>query len=148
MYIICSMHLIFHQMDCVNCQCLVQFADNTAHWSLFKDLRNLRVPESDDLCVICRSSKATHDNEIVLCHTCDRGYHQNCMQVSHIPSELHAGITYSIRTACRYHIYHQNCMQVSHNSSEPNTGITYTVRTACRYHIYHQNCMQVSHNPS
>uniref|UniRef100_A0A6A7FUS8 Polycomb protein Pcl n=1 Tax=Hirondellea gigas TaxID=1518452 RepID=A0A6A7FUS8_9CRUS len=66
---------------------MVQFADDTAHWSLFKDLRTLKVPESDELCAVCKSSKASRDNEIVLCYLCDQGYHQNCVQ-PHISQEL------------------------------------------------------------
>lgn len=61
---------------------MVQFEDSTAHWSLYKDLTKLKLPESDDLCVVCKSSKSWETNEIVLCHICEQGYHQDCLQVS------------------------------------------------------------------
>lgn len=69
------------QVDSENERCLVQFEDSTAHWSLYKDLTKLKLPESDDLCVICKSSKSWDTNEIVLCHICEQGYHQDCLQV-------------------------------------------------------------------
>ncbi|XP_042861960.1 PHD finger protein 19-like isoform X2 [Penaeus japonicus] len=67
-------------VDSENERCLVQFEDSTAHWSLYKDLTKLKLPESDDLCVICKSSKSWDTNEIVLCHICEQGYHQDCLQ--------------------------------------------------------------------
>ncbi|XP_045125199.1 metal-response element-binding transcription factor 2-like isoform X3 [Portunus trituberculatus] len=67
-------------VDSENERCLVQFEDSTAHWSLYKDLTKLKLPESDDLCVICKSSKSWETNEIVLCHICEQGYHQDCLQ--------------------------------------------------------------------
>ncbi|XP_076030555.1 polycomb protein Pcl isoform X2 [Oratosquilla oratoria] len=67
-------------VDAENERCLVQFEDSTAHWSLYKDLTKLKLPESDDLCVICKSSKSWETNEIILCHICDQGYHQDCLQ--------------------------------------------------------------------
>lgn len=69
------------QVDSENERCLVQFEDNTAHWSLYKDISKLKLPESDDLCVVCKSSKSWDTNEIVLCHICEQGYHQDCLQV-------------------------------------------------------------------
>ncbi|KAK3884408.1 hypothetical protein Pcinc_011311 [Petrolisthes cinctipes] len=67
-------------VDSENERCLVQFEDNTAHWSLYKDISKLKLPESDDLCVVCKSSKSWDTNEIVLCHICEQGYHQDCLQ--------------------------------------------------------------------
>ncbi|RXG61766.1 Metal-response element-binding transcription factor 2 [Armadillidium vulgare] len=67
-------------VDAENERCLIQFEDSTAHWSLYKDLAKLRLPESDELCVVCKSSKSYSCNEIVLCYICDQGYHQNCLQ--------------------------------------------------------------------
>ena len=85
-----SLFLIF-QVDSENERCLVQFEDSTAHWSLYKDLTKLKLPESDDLCVICKSSKSWETNEIVLCHICEQGYHQDCMQVSGLPGDPTTG---------------------------------------------------------
>ncbi|XP_068243045.1 metal-response element-binding transcription factor 2 isoform X1 [Palaemon carinicauda] len=67
-------------VDHENERCLVQFEDSTAHWSLYKDITKLKLPESDDLCVICKSSKSWDTNEIVLCYICEQGYHQDCLQ--------------------------------------------------------------------
>ncbi|XP_042214233.1 PHD finger protein 19-like isoform X1 [Homarus americanus] len=67
-------------VDSENERCMVQFEDSTAHWSLYKDITKLKLPESDDLCVICKSSKSWDTNEIVLCHICEQGYHQDCLQ--------------------------------------------------------------------
>ncbi|XP_045125197.1 metal-response element-binding transcription factor 2-like isoform X2 [Portunus trituberculatus] len=78
-------------VDSENERCLVQFEDSTAHWSLYKDLTKLKLPESDDLCVICKSSKSWETNEIVLCHICEQGYHQDCLQVSSLPDDTATG---------------------------------------------------------
>ncbi|XP_063846265.1 PHD finger protein 19-like isoform X2 [Scylla paramamosain] len=78
-------------VDSENERCLVQFEDSTAHWSLYKDLTKLKLPESDDLCVICKSSKSWETNEIVLCHICEQGYHQDCLQVSSLPGDTATG---------------------------------------------------------
>ncbi|XP_018007791.1 PHD finger protein 19 [Hyalella azteca] len=67
------------QVDEVEQQCLVQFADDTAHWSLYKDLRTLRQPTpAETCCVVCNSNKTCGDNCFVECCTCHQGYHQTC----------------------------------------------------------------------
>lgn len=91
-------------MDSENERCLVQFEDSTAHWSLYKDLTKLKLPESDDLCVVCKSSKSWETNEIVLCHICEQGYHQDCLQVSSPTGVTATGVRLKVnsgQTSCQ-----------------------------------------------
>jgi len=67
-------------VDSENERCMVQFQDSTAHWSLYKDLAKLKLPDSADVCVICKSSNRWDINEIILCCICQQGYHQDCVQ--------------------------------------------------------------------
>jgi len=67
-------------VDSENERCMVQFQDSTAHWSLYKDLAKLKLPDSADVCVICKSSNRWDTNEIILCCICQEGYHQDCLQ--------------------------------------------------------------------
>lgn len=67
-------------VDSENERCMVQFQDSTAHWSLYKDLAKLKLPDSADVCIICKSSNRWDSNEIILCCICQQGYHQDCVQ--------------------------------------------------------------------
>lgn len=89
---------LYFQVDSENERCLVQFEDSTAHWSLYKDLTKLKLPESDDLCVVCKSSKSWETNEIVLCHICEQGYHQDCLQVSSPSGVSPTGVRTKVNT--------------------------------------------------
>jgi len=67
------------QVD-ISCEkCLIQFGDDTERWSLFRDLKKVRIQEDSDIpCIICKSMQSSPTNEILLCHYCRRGYHQIC----------------------------------------------------------------------
>ena len=67
----------------ISCEkCLIQFGDDTERWSLFRDLKKVRIQEDSDIpCIICKSMQSSPTNEILLCHYCRRGYHQICHEV-------------------------------------------------------------------
>ncbi|KAF2368909.1 Zinc finger FYVE/PHD-type, partial [Trinorchestia longiramus] len=68
------------QVDEDELQCLVQFADGTSHWSLYKDLHSLKLPASETHCVTCKSAEIFEDNCIVFCSVCRHGFHQRCAE--------------------------------------------------------------------
>nr|XP_012151073.1 PREDICTED: polycomb protein Pcl isoform X2 [Megachile rotundata] len=68
------------EVDLAREKCLVKFMDNTSAWSSVKELTKLSIPDSDVMCVVCKTSQPKTDNDIIVCDKCGRGYHQLCHQ--------------------------------------------------------------------
>ena len=64
-------------------KCLIQFGDDTERWASFQDLHKVKSPEGpESSCIVCKGMKSHPNNQVLLCHYCRRGYHQNCHEVS------------------------------------------------------------------
>lgn len=68
-----------------NNEVLVEYEDKTEAWALKEDLHlqfcssTCPYPSDDDIvCAICDGGNSDAPNEIILCDTCQQGYHQRC----------------------------------------------------------------------
>lgn len=61
-------------------KCLVRYEDGTEAWSSKQDVHmQLTLKESSEIvCCVCDREDSEQPNFIVLCDTCQQGYHQNC----------------------------------------------------------------------
>ncbi|XP_006000995.1 PHD finger protein 1 [Latimeria chalumnae] len=68
------------KVDKLKEMCLICFEDDSEFWVLWKDIHSSVVPETQNLCSICRE-EATCENRLVHCDKCKHGFHQEC----HVP---------------------------------------------------------------